>query len=257
MRALSIAATGMSAQQLNVEVIANNLANSNTTGFKRSMPQFADLLYQTEKSAGTPSRSGGDPIPEAMQIGLGVQAIGIEKLVNIQGPLTQTHNQLDLALNGRGWFQVSGPNNVTLYTRAGNFVLNATGQIVTQDGSALIPNMTIQPTTAKISVTQDGQVAADGKVIGQISIAIFPNDGGLTALGNNMFQETTSSGSPLVAYPNTVGYGYVQQGWLESSNVDPVLEITNLILAQRNYEMNSKVIQASDEMYQVITKNNL
>ncbi len=149
MRALSIAASGMSAQQTNVEVIANNIANTNTTGFKRSMAQFADLLYQTEKSAGAPSRSGGEPVPEGMQIGLGVQPIAIRTL-NLQGSLTNTGNQLDLALNGRGWFQVSGPNNVTLYTRAGSLGKNAAGQLVTQDGSLIIPNITLPANTTTI-----------------------------------------------------------------------------------------------------------
>ena len=261
MRALSIAASGMSAQQTNVEVIANNIANTNTTGFKRSSAQFADLLYQTERSAGAPNRSGGEPVPEAMQIGLGVQAIGIRS-VNIQGPLNQTGNQLDLALNGRGWFQVSGPNNVTLYTRSGNFAKNAAGQLVTQDGSLVIPNITFPANTVNIQVNSDGTVWVDTGTgtltqVGQITIANFANDGGLTALGNNLFQETTSSGNPQVAAPGTLGYASIQQGYLEGSNVDPVQEITNLISAQRNYEMNSKVIQAADEMYQVITKNSL
>lgn len=142
MRALSIAGTGMSAQQLNVEVIANNIANSNTNGFKRSTAEFADLLYQTERAAGVPNRSGGEPIPEATQIGLGVKPMAIRAL-NIQGPITSTGNQLDLALNGRGWFQVSGPNNQTLYTRAGSFAQNAAGQLVTQDGYQVIPNITL------------------------------------------------------------------------------------------------------------------
>jgi flagellar basal-body rod protein FlgG len=261
MRALSIAASGMSAQQTNVEVIANNIANTNTVGFKRSSAQFADLLYQTEKPAGAPSRSGGETVPEAMQIGLGVQTIGIRAL-HIQGPLNATGNQLDLALNGRGWFQISGPNNVTLYTRAGNFSKNATGQLVTVDGSLVIPNITFPANTTNIQVNPDGTVYADNGTgtmtqVGQITIANFANDGGLTALGHNLFQETTSSGAPQIAAPASQGYGSIQQGYLESSNVDPVLEITNLISAQRNYEMNSKVIQATDEMYQVITKNNL
>jgi flagellar basal-body rod protein FlgG len=261
MRSLSIAATGMTAQQLNVEVIANNIANTNTTGFKRSQAQFADLLYQTERSAGAPNRGGGDPIPEGMQIGLGVQPVAI-RASHIQGPLNHTGNQLDLALNGRGWFQVTGPNNVTLYTRAGNFGKNLNGQLVTQDGSAVIPNITFPTTTVSILVNPDGTVWADPgtgimQQVGQLTIANFPNEAGLQALGNNLYQETPSSGSPQVANPTSQGYASIQQGYLEGSNVDPVMEITNLISAQRNYEMNSKVIQAADEMYQVITKNNL
>jgi flagellar basal-body rod protein FlgG len=260
MRALSIAATGMSAQQLNVEVIANNIANTNTPGFKASSALFADLLYQTERAAGAPNRSGGDPIPEAMQIGLGVQPVAIRS-VHIQGALNSTGNPLDLAINGRGWFQISGPNNVTLYTRAGSFNKNANGQLVTQDGSLVIPNIPIPPTAGKIQVNQDGTVWVDNAgtmvQVGQITIATFANDAGLQALGNNLYQETTSSGAAQVGNPTTPGYGAILQGYLEGSNVDPVLEITKLIAAQRNYEMNSKVIQAADEMFQVVTKNNL
>jgi flagellar basal-body rod protein FlgG len=261
MRALSIAGTGMSAQQLNVEVIANNIANSNTNGFKRSTAEFADLLYQTERAAGVPNRSGGEPIPEATQIGLGVKPMAIRAL-NIQGPITSTGNQLDLALNGRGWFQVSGPNNQTLYTRAGSFAQNAAGQLVTQDGYQVIPNITLPANTTTVQVNQNGTVYVDTGTgtltqAGQITIATFANDAGLQALGGNLYQETTSSGNAQVAAPGSPGYAMIQQGYVEGSNVDPVQEITNLISAQRNYEMNSKVIQAADEMYQTITKNNL
>ncbi len=261
MRALSIAASGMAAQQLNVEVIANNIANSNTTAYKRSQAEFADLLYQTERAAGVLSRNGGEPIPSGMQIELGVQTVAVEKF-NIQGSLTQTGNQLDLALNGRGWFQISGPNNQTLYTRAGNFSKNSQGQLVTQDGYQLIPNITLPSTTVSVQVTMDGVVSVDPgtgiyQQVGQLTIANFPNEAGLSALGDNLYQETTSSGNPQTAAPQQPGFASIQQGYLEASNVDPVQEITNLITAQRNYEMNSKIIQASDEMYQVITKNNL
>ncbi len=261
MRALSIAATGMSAQHLNVEVIANNIANSNTTAFKRNKAEFADLLYQTERQAGVPNRTGGEAIPEGMQVGLGVQPVAVRSL-NLQGPITSTGNQLDLALNGRGWFQISGPNNQTLYTRAGSFGRNAQGQLVTQDGYQVIPNITLPQNTTNITIISDGTVYVDTgtgalQQAGQITIANFPNEAGLQAQGNNLYQETTSSGNPQVAAPGQPGYGTIQQGYLEGSNVDPVQEITNLISAQRNYEMNSKIIQATDEMYQTITKNNL
>ncbi|MGA9550250.1 MAG: flagellar basal-body rod protein FlgG [Rhodomicrobium sp.] len=261
MRALSIAATGMSAQQLNVEVIANNIANSNTTAFKRNKAEFADLLYQTERQAGVPNRTGGEAIPEGMQVGLGVQPVAVRSL-NLQGPITSTGNQLDLALNGRGWFQISGPNNQTLYTRAGSFGRNAQGQLVTQDGYQVIPNITLPQNTTNITIISDGTVYVDTgtgalQQAGQITIANFPNEAGLQAQGNNLYQETTSSGNAQVAAPGQPGYGTIQQGYLEGSNVDPVQEITNLISAQRNYEMNSKIIQATDEMYQTITKNNL
>jgi flagellar basal-body rod protein FlgG len=160
MRALSIAATGMAAQQLNVEVIANNIANSNTTAFKRNKAEFADLLYQTERQAGVPNRTGGEPIPEGMQVGLGVQPVAVRSL-NLQGPITSTGNQLDLALNGRGWFQVSGPNNQTLYTRAGSFGRNAQGQLVTQDGYQVVPNITLPQNTTNITIISDGTVYVD------------------------------------------------------------------------------------------------
>ena len=195
MRALSIAATGMSAQQLNVEVIANNIANTNTTGFKRSAAQFADLLYQTERAVGAPNRSGGEPIPEGISIGLGVQPVAIRS-VNIQGPISNTGNQLDLALNGRGWFQVSGPNNTILYTRSGSFGKNAAGQLVTQDGSLIIPNITLPANTTTIQINPDGTVYYDTGTgtlsqAGQITIANFANEAGLQALGGNLYQETT------------------------------------------------------------------
>ena len=200
MRALSIAATGMSAQQLNVEVIANNIANSNTTAFKRNKAEFADLLYQTERQAGVPNRTGGEAIPEGMQVGLGVQPVAVRSL-NLQGPITSTGNQLDLALNGRGWFQISGPNNQTLYTRAGSFGRNAQGQLVTQDGYQVIPNITLPQNTTNITIISDGTVYVDTgtgalQQAGQITIANFPNEAGLQAQGNNLYQETTSSGNP-------------------------------------------------------------
>jgi flagellar basal-body rod protein FlgG len=261
MRALSIAATGMEAQQLNVEVIANNIANSNTTAFKRNKAEFADLLYQIERQPGVPNRTGGEPIPEGMQVGLGVQPVAVRSL-HLQGPITSTGNQLDLALNGRGWFQISGPNNHLLYTRAGSFGRNAQGQLVTQDGYQVIPNITLPQNATNITIISDGTVYVDTgtgmlQQAGQITIANFPNEAGLQAQGGNLYQETTSSGNPQVAAPGQPGYGTIQQGYLEGSNVDPVQEITNLISAQRNYEMNSKIIQATDEMYQVVTKNNL
>ncbi len=261
MRALSIAATGMAAQALNVEVIANNIANTNTTGYKRSQAQFSDLIYQAERAAGVPNRAGAEAIPEGSQVGLGVQPVAIRTL-NLQGPINSTGNQLDLALNGRGWFQIQGPNNQVLYTRAGTFSKNSTGQLVTQDGYLVIPNITFPANTASIQINQAGVVYADPGTgvlaqVGQLTIANFANDAGLQALGGNLYQETASAGNPQVQVPGSTGYGTIQQGYVEGSNVDPVQEITNLIAAQRNYEMNSKVIQAADDMYQTITKNNL
>ena len=260
MRSLSIAATGMNAQQTNVEVIANNIANINTTGFKRSRAEFTDLLYQAERSAGVPNRGGQDPIPEGAQIGLGVRTSAIRNL-HMQGALAQTGNRLDLALNGRGWFQVTGPNGETLYTRAGSFNRNATGQVVTGDGSVVQPAMTIPSTATEVTINETGQVFIRNgtettlQQIGQLTLANFTNEAGLEALGGNLYRETPASGTAVTGVPGDPGFGKVQQGYLESSNVDPVKEITELIQAQRSYEMNSKVITASDEMAQTITKN--
>jgi flagellar basal-body rod protein FlgG len=259
-RALAIAATGMNAQQTNVEVIANNIANINTTGFKRSRAEFTDLLYQAERAVGVPNRGGGDPIPEGAQIGLGVRTAAVRNL-HMQGSLTQTGNKLDLALNGRGWFQITGANSETLYTRAGSFSRNATGQVVTGDGYVVQPAMTVPPNATEIVVNETGQVyVRDGTAttltqIGQLTLANFTNEAGLEALGGNLYRETPASGAPVAGVPGDPGFGRIAQGYLENSNVDPVKEITELIQAQRSYEMNSKVIQASDEMYATVSKN--
>jgi flagellar basal-body rod protein FlgG len=258
-RALAIAATGMNAQQTNVEVIANNIANINTTGFKRSRAEFADLLYQTERAAGTPNRGGQDAVPEGAQIGLGVRTTAIRNL-HMQGALTNTGNRLDLALNGRGWFQVAGANSETFYTRAGSFNKNATGQIVTADGYVVQPAMTIPPDATEVTVNETGQVYVRVgtetalQLIGQFTLANFANEAGLDPLGSNLYRETPASGTPVVGVPGDPGFGSVHQGYLENSNVDPVKEITELISAQRAYEMNSKVIQASDEMFATVAK---
>jgi flagellar basal-body rod protein FlgG len=258
-RALAIAATGMNAQQTNVEVIANNIANINTTGFKRARAEFTDLLYQAEKSAGAPTRGGGEPIPEGVQIGLGARTVAVRNL-HIQGSLTQTGNKLDLAVNGRGWFQVIGPNSENLYTRAGAFSKNATGQIVTADGYIVQPAMTIPPTATDVTINETGQVyvtlggQTTQTLLGQFNLANFANDAGLDPLGGNLYRETTASGTATLSVPGDPGFGVIQQGYLENSNVDPVKEITELISAQRAYEMNSKVITAADEMFSTIAK---
>jgi len=259
MRALAIAATGMNAQQLNVEVIANNIANINTTSFKRARAEFTDLLYQTERPAGTPNRGNQTPIPEGAQLGLGVRTAAIRNL-HIQGALTSTGNSLDLAINGRGWFQIEGVNGDTLYTRAGAFNKNANGQLVTMDGNIVQPQITIPPETTEVIVNETGEVFArlnnqtDLQSLGQLTLANFANDAGLEALGSNLYRETPASGTPNVGIPGDPSFGTVQQGYLELSNVDPVKEITELITAQRSYEMNSKVIQAVDEMYSTISR---
>ena len=259
MRALSIAATGMSAQQTNVEVIANNIANINTTGYKRTRAEFTDLLYQVERVQGVPAQTGENVIPEGAQLGLGTRLSAI-RLLNIQGPRSETGNQLDLAINGPGWFQVASPTGETLYSRSGAFNVSATGQIVTADGYPLEPALTVPSGTTGIEINQTGEVFAriEGQAnsvsVGQITLANFTNPAGLNALGSNLFQPTDASGPAVTGLPGDASFGKVQQGYLENSNVDPVREITELISAQRAYEMNSKVIQAADDMAGVVSK---
>lgn len=259
MRALAIAATGMSAQQQNIEVIAHNISNINTTGFKRSRAEFTDLLYQTERLQGVSNRGRDATIPQGAQVGLGVRAAAVRSLQQ-QGAMTQTGNPFDLSLNGRGWFQISGPDNETLYTRAGSFSPNANGQLVTVDGYALSPTIAIPNNALSVTVSQSGVVSAiiagqtQPQQLGQLTIATFANDAGLEALGGNLFRLTFASGAPLVGVPGDPGYGALAQGYLESSNVDPVKELVSLISAQRAFELNSKVIQAADEMAGTISK---
>jgi len=259
MRALSIAATGMSAQQLNVEVIANNIANINTTGFKRARAEFTDLLYQVERTNGIPNSSGASAIPEGAQLGLGTRLAAIRN-VHIQGPLANSGNKMDVAINGTGWFQVSGAEGETLYTRAGAFNTNENGQIVTMDGYEVLPAMTVPANTIDVHINQSGEVYAQvagqttQTLLGQFSLASFPNSAGLEEHGGNLFRQTVSSGSATTGVPGQIGFGKIEQGYLEGSNVDPVKEITDLISAQRAYEMNSKVIQAADDMAGVVSK---
>jgi flagellar basal-body rod protein FlgG len=258
MQTLSIAATGMSAQERNLEVIANNIANINTTGFKRSRAEFTDLMYQSERLMGVSNRGRDATVPEGAQLGLGVRTAAIRSL-NIQGALTNTGNSLDLAINGRGWFQVTTPDGATVYTRDGAFNTNATGQLVTTDGYSVTPQILIPINTTNITVSQTGLVTAtvpgqiQPQTLGQLTIANFVNEAGLQQLGSNLAQQTAASGPPTVSVPGDTSFGTIQQGYLESSNVDPVTEITNLIAAQRAYEMNSKVIQAADQMSGTIT----
>jgi len=253
MRALAIAATGMAAQQLNVEVIANNIANINTTGFKRARAEFTDLLYQIDRMPGTAARGGEGVVPEGMQLGLGVRSAAIRKL-HEQGSLANTGNRLDLGLVGRGWFRIAGPNGETLYTRSGAFNKSATGQLVTIDGYVVQPAINIPQDAVDVIVNADGEVFAriDGQrelqSLGRLSLANFANEAGLEPMGDNLFRETEASGAAVVGNPGEAGFAQIRQGYLESSNVDAVKEITELITAQRAYEMNSKVIQAVDEM---------
>jgi flagellar basal-body rod protein FlgG len=259
MRALAIAATGMNAQQLNVEVIANNISNVNTTAFKGARAEFTDLLYQTERSQAIPNQAGSSPVPEGAMLGLGVRTAAIRNL-HRQGSLTNTSNQFDLALNGRGWFQVNAPSGEIVYTRAGSFNKNGDGQLVTLDGYTLNPPIIVPANTLDVTINESGEVFAkiDGQAqpenLGQLTLANFANDAGLEPIGSNYYRETLASGAPVVGMPSDPGFGKIHQGYLEASNVDPIKEITNLISAQRAFEMNSKVIQAADDMAGTVSK---
>jgi flagellar basal-body rod protein FlgG len=253
MRALSTAATGMAAQQLNVETISNNIANMNTVGFKRQRAEFQDLLYQNVERMGSQSSDAGTIVPTGIQVGSGVQTGAVYRIRD-QGSLTQTGNQLDLAINGRGMFQIQLPTGDTAYTRAGNFSVNDTGDVVTSDGYTVLPKITIPQNATAVTISKTGQVQAtiagqvQPQVVGQMQLATFFNEAGLEATGGNLFLQTGASGSPQIGKPGDIGYGSLQQGYVEASNVDAVTEITNLITAQRAYEMNSKVVNAADQM---------
>ena len=258
MRALDIAGTGMQAQQTNVETISNNIANMTTTGFKRRRAEFQDLMYQDLRRVGSNSSDSGTVVPSGAQLGLGVKTAAIYR-INEQGNLTQTSNTLDMAIQGNGYFQVTMPSGDTAYTRDGTFALAADGTIVTADGYAVAPGITV-PTNAEnvsinasgqVQVTLEGQTAA--QTVGQIQLAVFPNETGLDAKGDNLLTQTAASGAPTTGTPGAAGFGSVMQGFVESSNVNVVTEITDLITAQRAYEMNSKVITASDDMMQTLT----
>lgn len=258
MRSLGIAATGMQAMQTNVEVISNNIANVNTTGFKRGLASFQDLLYQSSARAGSSSSETGTQLPTGTQIGLGVRSAGVTRILT-QGSLTETDNPLDLAVDGRGYFGVQLPNGTVAYTRDGSFRMSSTGQIVTTDGYTVEPATTVAPTATSVTVNQAGEViatGADGKqtTVGRLHLFMFQNEAGLDAQGGNNYLETDASGAPLQGLPTDPGFGAVRQGYLESSNVNVVQEITALIQAQRAYELNSKVIDAADQMMQTTTQ---
>ncbi|MBO9655932.1 flagellar basal-body rod protein FlgG [Agrobacterium sp. SOY23] len=260
MRALAIAATGMDAQQTNLEVIANNIANINTTGYKRARAEFTDLLYQTERMQGVPNRANQAIVPEGANIGLGVQTSAVRN-IHTQGNLIETGNKLDVAIIGQGWFQIEAADGSTLYSRAGSFNKNADGNLVTIDGYNVIPNINIPTDAQDITVTRTGQVtarignAAEFTELGQLTIANFANEAGLKPLGDNLFAQTPASGDAVIGVPDDPSYGYIKQSYLEGSNVDAVKEITDLITAQRAYEMNSKVITTADEMASIVSKN--
>jgi flagellar basal-body rod protein FlgG len=253
MRALSIASTGMLAQQTNVEVIANNLANMNTTGYKAQRAAFQDLLYQNVQQAGAQSSDTGTLLPSGVQLGAGVRTAAIYRMTKA-GDMKNTTNPYDMAVNGAGYFRIQMPDGTDSYTRDGNFSLSSSGQLVTQDGYTVQPGINVPPTAIGVTVNAQGLVQATipgqtaMQTVGQLELTRFPNEGGLRALGDNLLAETSASGSPQAGVPGSTGYGTIQQYFLETSNVDAVSEITSLIAAQRAYEMNSKVITSADQM---------
>ena len=258
MRSLDIAATGMLAQQRNVEVVSNNLANMNTTAYMRRRTEFHDLIYQDLRRVGTTSSDAGTIVPSGVQLGLGVKLAAVYR-IHEQGNLEATDNTFDLAVQGKGFFQITLPTGDTAYTRDGTFQLDADGRIVTHDGYPIIPSITIPNNAIDVTINQSGEVLAkiEGQIafsnVGQIQVANFANEAGLSAEGNNLLTETPASGSPTTGAPGSTGFGSILQGFLETSNVNAVEEISNLISAQRAYEMNSKVIQTSDEMMGTLT----
>lgn len=254
MRTLSIAGTGMLAQQTNVDVISNNIANMNTTGFKRQRAAFQDLLYQQDVRPGT-SAGGGDSakVPTGIQIGSGVKTGGVYRITE-QGAPNQTGNRYDLAIQGRGYFQVTMPDGKTGYTRDGSFQLSDQGELVSADGYPVQPGITVPPDAIDVAISKTGEVqvktagSTDMQTVGQLQLANFVNEAGLEAQGGNLYTETESSGVANVAAPGEPGFGLTMQGFVEASNVNPVAEITALITAQRAYEMNSRVVKTADEM---------
>jgi flagellar basal-body rod protein FlgG len=259
MRSLSIGATGMLAQQLNVETISNNIANMTTTGYKRQRAEFQDLLYQNQRRVGSTSSDAGTVVPSGIQVGTGVKAAAIYR-INEQGNINTTGNTLDLAINGQGYFQVTLPNGDTAYTRAGSLQMDAEGTIVSADGYQVVPGIVIPQNTVDITVNANGEVLAklDGQVtpqnVGQIQLATFPNTAGLEAIGDNLLMETPASGQAITGNPGAPGFGRVTQGALETSNVNIVSEMTQLITAQRAYDMNSRVITTTDQMMQSVSQ---
>ena len=259
MRALSIAATGMLAQETNVEVIANNLANMNTTAYKMQRAEFQDLLYQNIERPGSASATTGAVLPAGIQIGVGVRTAATYRITT-QGNIATTGNPYDLAINGKGYFHILMPDGTDAYIRDGSFSLSPDGQLVTSKGYVVVPGLAIPQDALSVTVNAQGQVQATvagqsaPQTLGQLELARFPNEGGLQATGENLFTATEASGAVVTGLPGSPGFGTLQQGYLETSNVNAVQEITDLITAQRAYEMNSKVITAADQMLQTSSK---
>ncbi|MCL6556161.1 MAG: flagellar basal-body rod protein FlgG [Burkholderiales bacterium] len=253
-RSLWIAKTGLDAQQLNIDVVANNLANVSTTGFKRSRAVFEDLLYQTLRQPGAKSSQQSE-IPSGLQLGTGVRPIATERIFT-QGNLTQTGNPLDLAINGNGFFQITLPDGTTAYTRDGSFQINSQGQLVTASGYTVAPAITIPANTLSITVSPDGIISVQQAgnptpvQVGQLQLASFINPAGLQGMGENLYLETAASGAPSTNTPGTNGLGVLNQGYLETSNVNVAEELVKMIEAQRAFELNSRAITASDQMLQ-------
>ncbi len=257
-RSLWIAKTGMEAQQTQMDVISNNLANVSTNGFKRSRAVFEDLIYQNLRQPGAQS-SQQTQIPSGFQLGTGVRPIATERL-HTQGNLQQTSNQLDVAIQGAGFFQILQPDGTTAYTRDGSFQTDSQGQIVTSNGFVVQPAITIPANATSVTIGQDGVVtitqpgASTPVQVGSMQLATFINPAGLESLGQNMYVETASSGTPSTNVPGTNGTGTVSQGYVETSNVNVVEELVNMIQSQRAYEINSKAITVSDQMLQKLTQ---
>lgn len=252
-RSLWVAASGMEAQQLNIDITSNNLANVNTNGFKKSRGDFQDLLYQTIVPAGA-SSSGDTTVPTGIQVGMGVRPVAVQKIFT-QGEYQQTGNSLDLAIDGDGFFQIVQPSGEIGYSRAGAFKMDSEGRIVTSDGYLLEPAITVPSTALTVTIGPSGVVSAknaDGSItdIGQLELAKFTNPAGLNSVGRNMYLTTASSGEAVTGTPGIDGFGTISQGFLELSNVNVVQEMVNMIVAQRAYEVNSKAIQTADEMLQ-------
>ncbi|MCE3006107.1 MAG: flagellar basal-body rod protein FlgG [Rickettsiales bacterium] len=259
-RSLNIAATGLNAQQTNVDVISQNLANMTTTGYKSQRAEFQDLIYQDLVRVGTNSSDQGTTLPVGVQLGLGVQTAGISRNNN-QGTVTQTSQPFDLAVQGKGFFQVEQPDGTIAYTRDGTFKLSEDGIIVNAQGLTVQPAITVPDDAVDVSINLSGEVAVtlsgvvDPQILGQLEMATFINPGGLEAIGDNLFVETTASGPPILGNAGEDGVGGLLQGYVENSNVNPVSEVTSLIVAQRAYEMNTKVITASDQMLQTLNQS--
>lgn len=258
MPALWVSKTGLSAQNTKLATVANNLANAATIGFKRDDTQFEDLLYQVHAQPGA-SSSQSTRLPSGMQVGTGVRVVSTSKQFT-EGSLQITGRPLDVAVNGRGFFQVQLPDGTTAYTRNGQFQLSADGEVVTSDGKVIQPSITVPANTTQVSISKDGIVEATvtgqatPQQIGQFQLADFINPSGLQAVGGNLFLETASSGTPQQGQPGSTGFGSLEQNTLEASNVDVVEEMVNMITTQRTYEMNSKVIATADQMLQFVTQ---